>query len=311
MPRSLPRCSRTRSAPSAARRSSITPRSISRPSRVRTYDDIAATVALFDHTIDAGQFSAAWQLYENRLRIDLVISLNLHTRAIELLRRLFVDGEDRPPRLTSAYERFEASARLAELYSSIGDYRRALALLRQPWLSPCAEAALHLGMLEAASRYCAEAAELRTGDSHWSGHVYLVSSNICKTTGRHDLARADQAKAADLFRRSHSNDRIHRSMIKKAESNVASDPDTAVEVARAAVAIVEDAREKAGRVRWRRTHLSRGAGAGRRAVPAARRIGSSQRRASTSTDVEKTVMRREHVAGGAGQARHGQRGTPP
>ncbi len=70
------------------------------PDKVTRLEDLAPVIELYHHTVRAGQLDDARTLYRDRLAAPLYYQLGAYLLTIDLLRPLFPDGEDRPPRLT-------------------------------------------------------------------------------------------------------------------------------------------------------------------------------------------------------------------
>jgi len=65
----------------------------------QTLDDLAPVIELYYHTVQAGEFDKAYELFYDRLTDPLFFQLGAYETVTELMRVLFADGEDRPPRL--------------------------------------------------------------------------------------------------------------------------------------------------------------------------------------------------------------------
>ena len=96
------------------------------PERVETLDDLAPTIELYWHTVGAGRFDAARDLFRDRLNKPLYYRFGASQLRIELLGALFPEGEDRPPRLTSESAQGWTLNGLANSYSLSGQPRRAV-----------------------------------------------------------------------------------------------------------------------------------------------------------------------------------------
>lgn len=93
--------------------------------KLQTLDDLAPIIELYHHTVQAGELDRAWELYRDRLWLTIYYQLGGYQTQIELLKALFVDGEDKPPKLTESRDQTHAMNELANSYSLIGDPRRA------------------------------------------------------------------------------------------------------------------------------------------------------------------------------------------
>ncbi len=96
--------------------------------RVDSVEDLAPVIELYHHTVRAGRYDEAFELFHDRLASPLYFRLGAYQACIELLRALFPDREDRPPRVrTERYQSWTANA-LANSYSLSGQPRRAVPL---------------------------------------------------------------------------------------------------------------------------------------------------------------------------------------
>jgi hypothetical protein len=75
------------------------------PSKVQTLDDLQPVIELYHHTVSAGQYEAASDLFFERISTATYFQFGAYQLRVELLRALFPDGEDRPPRLKKAIKR--------------------------------------------------------------------------------------------------------------------------------------------------------------------------------------------------------------
>lgn len=104
---------------------------IPEPEKVRTLADLAPTIELYHHLARAGRFDEARVLYEDRLTYPLYFQLGAYQQAIELLRALFPDGEDQPPRLSEEDDQGWTLNELANSYSLSGRPAMAAPLFEQ------------------------------------------------------------------------------------------------------------------------------------------------------------------------------------
>ena len=92
-------------------------------------DDLVPVIELYHHTLGAGQYDEARELYRDRLAKPLYFRFGAYQTCIELLRGLFPDGEDRQPRLKSESAQAWTLNELAGSYLRLGQPRRARARL--------------------------------------------------------------------------------------------------------------------------------------------------------------------------------------
>lgn len=64
---------------------------------VQSLEDLAPVMELYHHTVGAGRYDEAYELYRQGIDAALYFRLGAYQTSIELLRSLFPDGEDRPP----------------------------------------------------------------------------------------------------------------------------------------------------------------------------------------------------------------------
>ena len=97
--------------------------------RVQTLDDLAPVIELYHHTLAAGQYDAACDLFYDRINKPAYYQFGAYQLRIELLLGLFPDGEDNPPRLKEESAQAWTLNELANSYSLSGQPRRAVPLL--------------------------------------------------------------------------------------------------------------------------------------------------------------------------------------
>jgi tetratricopeptide (TPR) repeat protein len=66
---------------------------------VKTLEDLAPVIELYHHMVGAGNLDEAFKLFRDRLAKPIYFQFGAYQLQIELLRALFLDGEDKPPRL--------------------------------------------------------------------------------------------------------------------------------------------------------------------------------------------------------------------
>ncbi len=67
--------------------------------KVKTLEDLAPVIELYHHMVRAGNLDEAVKLFYDRLSKPTYYQFGAYQLRIELLRALFLDGEDKPPRL--------------------------------------------------------------------------------------------------------------------------------------------------------------------------------------------------------------------
>jgi len=98
------------------------------PDKVTRLEDLAPVIELYYHTVRAGQLDEAFIIYRDRINRAAYYQLGAYLLQIDLLRPLFLDGEDRPPRLKDETAQAWTLNALANSYSLSGQPRRAVSL---------------------------------------------------------------------------------------------------------------------------------------------------------------------------------------
>jgi tetratricopeptide (TPR) repeat protein len=95
---------------------------------IEKMEDLAPTIELYHHTVRVGNLDEAFKLLYERLIPNLYFQFGAYHLCIELLRALFLDGEDKPPRLKNKSAQAWALNELAKSYAMSGQPRRAVPL---------------------------------------------------------------------------------------------------------------------------------------------------------------------------------------
>jgi tetratricopeptide (TPR) repeat protein len=98
------------------------------PEEAESLDELARVIELYHHTLRVGLYDEALRLYRDRLNKLLYFRIGAHRLCVDLLRGLFPDGEDQPPRLTDKDARPWTQNELAHAYSRAGQPTQAIAL---------------------------------------------------------------------------------------------------------------------------------------------------------------------------------------
>ena len=101
------------------------------PEKVESVDDLAPVIELYHHTVRAGKYDEAQELFYVRLHQKLFYRFGAYQTIIELLRALFPDGEDKPPRLKKEGAQAFTLGLLANSYSFSGQSRRTVQLIER------------------------------------------------------------------------------------------------------------------------------------------------------------------------------------
>ena len=98
------------------------------PEKVGKLEDLAPVIELYHHTVRAGKLNEAWLLFRDRLHKQVYYQFGAYQLYAELLRALFLDGEDKPPRLKKESDQAWTLNSLANAYSLSGQPRHAIPL---------------------------------------------------------------------------------------------------------------------------------------------------------------------------------------
>jgi tetratricopeptide (TPR) repeat protein len=101
---------------------------VPKPEKVTSLEDLAPLIELYHHMVRARKFDDARNLYRDRLATPIYYQFGAYQTAIELLSALFLDGEDKPPRLKEESDQAWTLNELANAYSLSGQPRRAVPL---------------------------------------------------------------------------------------------------------------------------------------------------------------------------------------
>jgi tetratricopeptide (TPR) repeat protein len=96
---------------------------------VKTLEDLAPVIELYHHMVRAGNLDEARKMYYERMQKVIYFQFGAYQLQIELLRALFLDGEDKPPRLKREDAQAGTLNDLAAAYSNSGQPRRAVPLI--------------------------------------------------------------------------------------------------------------------------------------------------------------------------------------
>jgi predicted MPP superfamily phosphohydrolase len=99
--------------------------SASNPSSVKSIEDLKDTIELYHHTVKACLYDEALEIYSEKLNRVLYYQLGAFQIIIKLLKGLFPDGEDSPPRLEKKNNQGWVLNSLALCYGNVGQLRHA------------------------------------------------------------------------------------------------------------------------------------------------------------------------------------------
>ncbi|MCB8928720.1 MAG: hypothetical protein H6652_24210 [Ardenticatenaceae bacterium] len=101
------------------------------PPKITSLGDLAPTIELYHHLTRAERYDDAWVLFRDRLHNAMYYQLGAYQQMIELLQALFLDGEDKPPRLSKESDQAWALAAFGNSYSLAGRPSAAVPLFQQ------------------------------------------------------------------------------------------------------------------------------------------------------------------------------------
>jgi tetratricopeptide (TPR) repeat protein len=101
---------------------------VPKPQKIEKIEDLAPVIELYHHTVRADEFDLAWNLFYGRIRRPLFYQLGGYQTQIELLRTLFFDGEDKPPRLKDQLDQSHAMSSLGAAYAKNGQPHQSILL---------------------------------------------------------------------------------------------------------------------------------------------------------------------------------------
>lgn len=93
---------------------------VPKPAKVISLADLNPAIELYHHLVRAGRYDDAHVLFDDRLHGPMYFQLGAYRPVIELLRALFPDGEERPPRLSQKGNQIWTLNELAKNYSLLG-----------------------------------------------------------------------------------------------------------------------------------------------------------------------------------------------
>jgi tetratricopeptide (TPR) repeat protein len=97
--------------------------------KVKTLEDLAPVIELYHHMIRAGNLDKARRMYYERIQKVLYFQFGAYQLQIELLRALFPDGEDKPPRLKSESTQVGTLNEFSLAYAISGQPHRAIPIM--------------------------------------------------------------------------------------------------------------------------------------------------------------------------------------
>ena len=105
--------------------------SVPEPDKIESIDDLQPVIELYHHTVGAGRYDEACDLYFERLSNIFLYQFGAYNTMIELTSTLFPDGLDKPPKLSKESDQAYYTNHLAISYSFSGQPRRAVPVFDQ------------------------------------------------------------------------------------------------------------------------------------------------------------------------------------
>ncbi|MBI5934003.1 MAG: hypothetical protein HY867_09870 [Chloroflexi bacterium] len=96
--------------------------------RVKALEDLAPVIELYHHMVGAGNLDEALKLFYDRINQPTYYQFGAYQLRIELLRALFLDGEDKPPKVNTKRSQSWTANGLANSYSLSGQPANAVRL---------------------------------------------------------------------------------------------------------------------------------------------------------------------------------------
>jgi len=106
-------------------------KAVEAPTKFRTLSELDPLIELYHHTVRAGQYDEAMMLFYQRINKATYFQFGAYQLQIELLRALFLKGEDQPPQLKRKDAQAWTLNELANSYSLNGEPRKAVPLFER------------------------------------------------------------------------------------------------------------------------------------------------------------------------------------
>ena len=158
------------------------------PERVQRLEDLAPVIELYHHTVRAGQYGTARDLYYNRLWRTLYYQFGAYRLEIELLSTLFPDGEYQPPHFKDENALAWTLNTLANSYSRSGQPRQALPLFERN--AEYDEKHGRKRHLADGLRYLASMVQI------WIGALWLAEANLRRSIALYREIESEYLEAA-------------------------------------------------------------------------------------------------------------------
>jgi tetratricopeptide (TPR) repeat protein len=182
---------------------------------VKTLEDLAPVIELYHHMVGAGNLDEAWKLFYDRLTKPTYYQFGAYQLRIELLRALFLDGEDKPPRLKDENAQAWTLNGLANAYALSGQPRHAVPLFEMHnsiyekagdkenlaiGLGNVATQQLIIGALSAAERNSHHQIKIcQEIESEWEADGHRSLGRINSLIGNHVIAEQEFTRSIALL----------------------------------------------------------------------------------------------------------------
>lgn len=186
---------------------------------VQSIEDLAPTIELYHHTVRAGLYEEAIELFGGRFHTPLYYRFGAYQLNIEILRAIFPDGEDRLPRLEDERSQAWTLNSLANSYSLSGQPRNAVRIFQSGIaidekrddkiniaisLANIAQMAqIVLGELVAAEKNLRRSIELcrEVRETYWESNAHNELARLLAYCGRFDEAACESDAALVIVER--------------------------------------------------------------------------------------------------------------
>lgn len=164
--------------------------------KVVTVEDLTPVIELYHHLVSAGKYDEARELYRDRLSNPIYFQLSNYNLEVELLKALFPEGEERPPRLKKEGDQAWTLNSLANSYSLSGQPGKAAPLfLRNAKYDDENNRKSHLaiGLGNVASMAQIYLGQLSAAAGHLQKHIALcreIGEEFYEAVGRQEWGRA-------------------------------------------------------------------------------------------------------------------------
>ncbi|HET9913635.1 MAG TPA: tetratricopeptide repeat protein [Anaerolineales bacterium] len=184
--------------------------------KVKTLEDLAPVIELYHHMVRAGNLDEAKKIFKDRLDTPMYYQFGAYQLQIELLRSLFPDGEDKPPRLKTEADQALILNDLAAVYALSGYPSRAVRLYLASneldekssnkqgvaiGLGNAAGNQLVIGALSAAERNLRRQVDLfrEIADEHGEAIGHRELGSVLSTLGSWEPAEQEAHAAIEMF----------------------------------------------------------------------------------------------------------------